>query len=46
MSFDSDSKSYTYDCRCGSEFLISFEDFCNGYNVIECFGCSLKIKII
>ena len=39
-------QTYSSDCRCGGEYIISEGDLENGHNIVCCSGCSLSIRVL
>eukprot|EP01095_Lingulamoeba_sp_RSL-Kostka_P015992 TRINITY_DN758_c1_g4_i1.p1 TRINITY_DN758_c1_g4~~TRINITY_DN758_c1_g4_i1.p1 ORF type:complete len:145 (-),score=51.52 TRINITY_DN758_c1_g4_i1:224-658(-) len=44
MNFVGDS--FEYDCRCGYKYIILEDDLSQGYDTVQCSGCSLLIKVL
>jgi len=47
MTFDSETATYTFPCRCGKEggFAITEDDLEKGRDLVECRGCSSWIRV-
>ena len=39
-------QTYSSDCRCDGEYIISEGDLENGQNIVCCSGCSLSIRVL
>jgi diphthamide biosynthesis protein 4 len=43
---DEDGKTmYSKSCRCGDEYNITMQDIADGYNTVQCNGCSLYVIV-
>ena len=47
MTYHVETATYTFPCRCGKEggFIISEEDLEKGRDLVECGGCSSRIRV-
>jgi diphthamide biosynthesis protein 4 len=47
MTYSEESGAYTFPCRCGERggFAITEHDLENGRDVVECRGCSSRIRV-
>lgn len=43
---DLESDNFISNCRCSGKYIISLSDLENGFSIVQCSSCSLKIKII
>ena len=43
---DSGNSTYMKPCRCGESFIISQQQLDEGYNAVQCNGCSLFVDIV
>ncbi|KAL6940346.1 toxin-insensitive protein [Hanseniaspora vineae] len=46
MTFDNDTKTFTYPCPCGDKFQVYIDDLFYGDDVAVCPSCSLMIQVI
>ena len=48
MTFDEDSGTYTFPCRCGETggFVLTGDDLERGRDIVECRGCSSWIRVL
>lgn len=47
MSYDTETLTYSFPCRCGKQggFAVTEEDLERGRDLVECRGCSSRIRI-
>jgi hypothetical protein len=45
MSYDSETLTYSFPCRCGKSFTVTEDDLERGWDLVECKGCSSWIRI-
>lgn len=45
MDYDEENDQFSWNCRCGHRYIISFSDFEKGCDTVQCTGCSLFIQI-
>ncbi|XP_044162839.1 DPH4 homolog isoform X2 [Acropora millepora] len=46
MEYHEAMQTYSSDCRCDGEYIISEGDLENGQNIVCCSGCSLSIRVL
>lgn len=46
MTFDSETKVYSYPCPCGDRFKVNLQDLWDGEDVADCQSCTLYIEVI
>ena len=46
MEYDGSSRTYTYPCPCGDQFMVSEQELVNGEDIARCPSCSLYIRVI
>ena len=46
FSFYVAMQTYSCDCRCDGEYIISEGDLESGQNIVCCSGCSLSIRVL
>ena len=40
-----DGTTYEWGCRCGGHYCIQHEEILDGFDVVQCDGCSFSIEI-
>ena len=45
MEYNDSLDEFNYQCRCSDYYTIKVDELKNGYNILNCNGCSLIIKI-
>ncbi|KAJ3221125.1 Diphthamide biosynthesis protein 4, partial [Clydaea vesicula] len=45
MELNEEKMEYTYNCRCGNLFILTYQDLEFGFNQVNCEGCSLILKV-
>ncbi|CAM9109331.1 unnamed protein product, partial [Hapterophycus canaliculatus] len=43
---EADGGSFSYECRCGEAYIISRVELREGFEVLDCTGCSLYIRVV
>lgn len=46
MTFDAQRRTYTWPCRCSSQFEIDEAALERGVDLASCFGCSAHIRVL
>ncbi|KAM7436297.1 DnaJ subfamily C member 24 [Porites harrisoni] len=46
MEFHEDLQSYSSQCRCSGEYLITESDLENGHNIVCCSDCTLSVRVL
>ncbi|CAN0482864.1 unnamed protein product [Ectocarpus sp. 12 AP-2014] len=47
MHFDeADGGSFSYECRCGEAYVVTRDELNEGFEVLDCPGCSLYIRVL
>lgn len=46
MTFDAERRTYTWPCRCSSQFEIDEAALERGVDLASCFGCSAHIRVL
>ncbi|XP_029189861.2 DPH4 homolog isoform X2 [Acropora millepora] len=46
MEYHEAMQTYSSDCRCDGEYIISEGDLESGQNIVCCSGCSLSIRVL
>lgn len=47
MAFDdSDGGIYSHECRCGDAYIVTVAELREGFDVLDCGGCSLYIRVV
>lgn len=43
---DTDGGSFFHECRCGEAYVVTDAELREGFEVLDCTGCSLYIRVI
>ncbi|CAM9722572.1 unnamed protein product [Scytosiphon promiscuus] len=43
---EADGGSFSHECRCGEEYIVTRAELCEGFEVLNCTGCSLYIRVL
>nr|XP_054760619.1 dnaJ homolog subfamily C member 24-like [Lytechinus pictus] len=46
MSWNEDDLTYSHQCRCGGEYILSEDDASEGSRLVNCSNCSLCIEVV
>eukprot|EP01040_Poterioochromonas_malhamensis_P007907 gene7907-8547_t len=46
MTYDAETKMFTFPCPCGDKFQISLEELDDGEDIAHCPSCTLKIRVV
>lgn len=47
MTYDeSDGGVYSHECRCGDAYIVTATELREGFEVLDCGGCSLYIRVV
>lgn len=47
MEFDdTEGGSFSHECRCGEAYVVTSAELREGFEVLDCAGCSLFIKVL
>ncbi|PIA14989.1 DnaJ-domain-containing protein [Coemansia reversa NRRL 1564] len=46
MEFDSDTRKFSYPCRCSGSYIIAEDDLDAAREIAPCTDCSLKIRVL
>ena len=43
---DTDGGSFSHECRCGEVYAVTSAELGEGFEVLDCRGCSLYIRVL
>lgn len=47
MRYDeADGGSFSHECRCGESYVVTRGELYEGFEVVDCAGCSLYIRVL
>lgn len=46
MDFEEESDTFSSNCRCSGNYIISSIEIQKGFTIVQCSSCSLCIKIV
>lgn len=47
MQYDeTDGGSFSHECRCGEAYVVTRGELREGFEVVDCAGCSLYIRVV
>ncbi|CAG8439014.1 5774_t:CDS:2 [Ambispora leptoticha] len=46
MKYDKETFTYTLECRCSGQYIITEEDLENEIDIVACGGCSLRVRVL